>query len=330
LRFDEILTSVASLRGVGSAALVSQTPIADQGGDCNFRREGAATGTPTFNANVRVATPGYFETLRIPLLRGRVFGASDRPGSPDVAVVNRRLAHELFVNENEAIGKRITCSLTTSEHPHWSTVIGITGDLHANGLADDVRDEVYMPNAQNAQRGMELVVRGAVPVATLGSAVRRSVAALDPLLPLSGMTTMDEVIDGSLAPSRFTSELLSFLGVLGLTLAVIGIYGVIAYFVAQRTYEIGIRMALGADSGSVVGMVVRQGLILAALGVAIGAAASLLLTRTLAHLLYGVTARDPLTFVAVAVLLGAVAVAASVFPARRAARVDPVLALRAP
>jgi ABC-type antimicrobial peptide transport system permease subunit len=177
---------------------------------------------------------------------------------------------------------------------------------------------------------MVIVIRGAVPVTTLAPAVRRVIGILDPLLPVSNMRTMDDVIDESLAPPRFTSELLSFLGVLGLALAVIGIYGVIAYFVAQRTFEIGIRMALGADGSRVLGMVVRQGLALAALGIAFGTAASLVFTSVLANQLYGVTARDPWTFVVVGLLLGIVAIAATIIPARRAARVDPILALRAP
>jgi hypothetical protein len=249
---------------------------------------------------------------------------------PPVAVINRRLARELFGKEDDALGKRITCSLTTSPHQDWSTVVGISGDVHATGLGDDIRDEVYFPNAQNVRRGMELLVRGSAPVSSLAPSIRHAIAAQDPLLPLSGMRTMDDVIDESLAPPRFTSELLSFLGVLGLALAVIGIYGVIAYFVAQRTYEIGIRMALGADTGRVLRMVVRQGLTLAALGIAVGAIGSWFLTATLESLLYGITARDPLTFAVVAVLLGAVAVAASLLPARRASRLDPTVALRAP
>jgi predicted permease len=329
-RFDEILRGVSAVPGVAQAALVSRAPIADFGSDCNFRREGGANDAATFNANVRAATPGYFATLRVPLLRGRDLAASDAPGAPPVVVINRRLARELFGNENDAIGQRITCSLTTAEHPEWWTVIGITGDVHAGGLGDDVRDEVYQPSAQNVQRGMEIVIRGAVPVTTIAAAVRRVIGTLDPLLPVSHLRTMDDVIDESLATPRFTSELLSFLGVLGLALAVIGIYGVIAYFVAQRTYEIGIRMALGANSSRVLGMVVRQGLALAAVGIVIGTGASLLSTSVLSNLLYGVTARDPWTFAVVALLLALVALAATIIPARRAARVDPIVALRAP
>jgi ABC-type antimicrobial peptide transport system permease subunit len=175
---------------------------------------------------------------------------------------------------------------------------------------------------------MTLVVRGSVPVSTLSPAIRRAVSALDPLLPVPIMT-MDEIIDRTLAAPKFTSQLLSALGVLGLVLAVIGIYGVIAYFVAQRTNEIGIRMALGAGTGRVIGMVVRQGVLLAAIGIVIGSVAALLVTGMLQQMLFGVTTRDPLTFVVVAVLIAVVSLAASFLPARRAARVDPLEALRA-
>jgi predicted permease len=326
-RLDEILRAVSSIPGVSSAAYVSLMPIAAMGTDCNWRREGSTEHDGSFNANGRVATPSYFETLRIPLLRGRMFGAADGPNTPAVGLINRRLAHRLFGDDNP-IGRRITCAPATSTTPTWVTVVGVTRDLHANGLADQIRDEVYLPATQNARRDMTLVVRGSVPVSTLSPAIRRAVSALDPLLPVPIMT-MDEIIDRTLAAPKFTSQLLSALGVLGLVLAVIGIYGVIAYFVAQRTNEIGIRMALGAGTGRVIGMVVRQGVLLAAIGIVIGSVAALLVTGMLQQMLFGVTTRDPLTFVVVAVLIAVVSLAASFLPARRAARVDPLEALRA-
>jgi putative ABC transport system permease protein len=276
---------------------------------------------------VRAATPRFFETLRIPIVRGRALTVSDGATAAHVAVINRRLAHELFA-DSDPIGRRITCTSFKNAHPDWATVIGVNADIRADGLGDDVRDEVYFSSAQFVQRGMSLLVRGSVPVTTLAPAIRRTVAGIDPLLPVSGMRTMAAVIDDSVATPRFTSLLLSCLGLLGLVLAVIGIYGVIAYFVAQRTNEIGIRMALGADRASVVAMVVRQGVVLALLGIAVGGIASFFLGSTLNHLLYGVTARDPLTFAMVATLLAVVAILASVIPARRAARVDPLVALR--
>jgi putative ABC transport system permease protein len=326
-RFDEILRDVSAVPGVASAALVSRMPIIGGGMDCNFRRDGSASDGASFNAQVRVATPSFFETLRLPILRGRNFSSIDAAGSPRVAIINRRFAHKLFGDE-DAIGHRITCSDPASKNANWLTIVAISGDVHAEGLASDIRDQVYSPLSQSPQHELSLVVRGAVPVLTLAPAVRRTVAAMDPLLPLGNLQTMDEAIASSLAVPRFTSQLLSALGVLGLVLAVIGIYGVIAFFVAQRTHEIGIRMALGANTSRVLDLVLRQGVILAIVGIAIGAGASLLLTGMLDNLLYGITARDPVTFVAVAVLLALVSLTASFLPARRASRVDPLVALR--
>ena len=323
-QLDEILGSVRAVPGVASASLVSRIPIASWGSDCNFRTEGTPPHGASFNANARVATPGYFETLRIPLLRGRAFTSADIGGGVRVAVINQRLEKKLF-GGGEGIGRRISCGEAAS----WLTVVGISGDLHARGLGEEVRDEVYVPLSQSPRGDMAVVVRGAVPVTTLAPAIRRAVAALDPLLPLSGMRTMDEIIGRTLAAPRFISQLLSLLGALGLTLAVIGIYGVIAYVVAQRTNEIGIRIALGADTSRVLAMVVRQGVALAVLGIAIGSLASYFLATTLTSMLYGISPRDPLTFAAVALLLGAVAALASLIPARRAAKVDPLEALRA-
>ena len=328
-RYAEIQRAVAALPGVASVALVSRIPIGAFGADCGaFRREGSAPNDGSaVGANVRTATGNFFETMHIPLLRGRSFLSSDVPGAPGVVMVNRRLAHELFGSE-DAIGRRIGCQGASGTEPSWSTIVGITGDLHASGLAADIQDEVYYPATRRMPNSMYLVLRGTVPVTTLTPAIRHAIASLDPLLPLSGVRTMDDIVRQSLATPRFTSALLTCLGGIGLLLAVIGIYGVIAYVVAQRTQEIGIRMALGASTGRVVGMVVRQGLALALAGIAIGAAASLLFSRVLASQLYGVSPRDPLTFVIVALLLAVVATAASFAPARRAARVDPLAALR--
>ena len=328
-RMDEILGAVSGLPGVAVAAYVTKMPLAAFGSDCSFRREGATEHDAAFDANARIASLRYFETLRIPLLRGRLFTESDGLNAPRVAVVNRRLAHRLF-GDADPIGKRITCGSATSVHPQWTTIVGITGDLHANGLGDEVRDEVYFPMEQSISRGMTLVIRGSVPVTSLVPAIRRAVTAIDPLLPLPGLRTMDEIIARSLAAPLFTSQLLSALGFLGLVLAVIGIYGVIAYFVAQRTNEIGVRMALGADTGRVIGMVVRQGVTLAFIGISLGTVTSLFVTRMLDDLLFGVTARDPTTFIIVAALLAGVSIVASFIPARRASHVDPLVALRSP
>jgi predicted permease len=323
-RFDEIVHAVSAIPGVRSAGLVSRIPIGASGADCGVLAEGAAQGN-RFGADMRTASSGYFSTLGIPLLFGRSFSAADRPGGPPVAVVNRRLARELFGTEN-AVGRHI---MACGPFDAATEVIGVTGDLHSDGLASDIRDQVYYANTQLVQRSMSLVVRGNVPVTTLVPSIRRAVNALDPLLPIGSPRTMEEIIAQTLATPRFQSALLAMLGAAGLLLAIVGIYGVIALLVVQRTQEFGLRMALGAQRVQVLAMVVRQGIALAVIGIAIGWVASLAAMRVLEDMLFGVGAHDPLTFIVVAMLIGMAAVVASVMPAWRATRVDPLVAMRA-
>ncbi|MDB4908897.1 MAG: permease [Gemmatimonadetes bacterium] len=325
--FAELVANAASVPGVEAAALVSRIPVGGRGYDCGVSVEGAAS-SATVDANVRSATPGFFSALGIPLLQGRTFAATDAVASPAVVTINASLAKRLFGGAS-AIGRRISnCVGGKDGAPFWREVVGVTGDLHARGLGEGVTDEVYFPNTQLVEGAMTLVVRGGVPVSGLVPSLRRVVAATDPQLALSSVRTMDEIMRNAMATPRFTTMLLLSLALTGLVLAAVGIYGVIAYLVTQREQEIGIRMALGARASSVVGMLVRQGLVLAVLGVAIGAMASVVATRSMASMLYGVTAHDPLTFGAVATLLVVVAVVASVVPARRATRLDPLAALR--
>jgi putative ABC transport system permease protein len=204
----------------------------------------------------------------------------------------------------------------------------VTGDIHADGLASGVSDQVYYASTQVVQRGMTLVVRGAVPVTTLTPSVRQAVNALDPLLPIGSPRTMEEIIRQTLATPRFQSALLAVLSAAGLLLAVIGIYGVIAILVVQRTQEFAVRMALGAHRGQVLGLVMREGTALALLGIAGGVVASFFATRLMEGMLFGVASRDPLTFAAAALLLAATALAANLVPAWRATRVDPLVAMR--
>jgi putative ABC transport system permease protein len=327
--YRRIHDAVAAIPGVRSAALVSRIPIGARGWDCGVRPEGSTVGDGNeTNANLRSATGNYFATLGVPLLAGRTFTEGDAAGAPPVVVINRSLARHLFGDANP-LGKRLaTCVGGTQAAPVWHEVVGVVGDVHANGLRDDIRDEVYFPYGQFVQPGMWIVVRGAVPVTSLTASIRRAVSDVDPLLALSGVRTMDEVIARSLASSRFTTTLFVLLGLTGLVLATVGIYGVIAYFVTQRSREIGIRMALGADARRVLRMVVRQGVWLAALGVAIGVVVAWGVTRGLTSQLYGVGVRDPLTFASVAGLLLLVAGVASWVPARRATRVNPTAAVR--
>jgi len=318
--FERIHDAVAAIPGVASAALVSRIPIGAFGYDCGAREEGSRRGV---DANLRVATGDFFSTLGIPLLRGRTFGPGDVADAPGVVVINSDLAHRLF-GDADPLGRR----LTHCDGDRAYTVIGVTADTHANGLDREVADEVYYPEGQRSQRSQYLVVRGSVPAMGLALQVRRAVASVDPLLALTAPRTMDEIIRRSTATRRFNTTLLTLLGVIGLVLAAIGIYGVIAFLAAQRTHEIGIRIALGADRRRVVRLVVGQGLAVGALGVAIGIAVALPTTRALASLLYGVRPGDPAILGAAGMTLLAVAGLAAWLPARRAARTDPMDALR--
>ena len=324
--YQRIVAATAAVPGARSVALVSRIPIGASGYDCTARPEGSALGDGSgVNANVRIATPNYFTTLGLPMIRGRTFSVTDVKEGPPVVVINRELARRLFA-EADPIGRRI--SHCDGENPVWRTVVGVTGDMHARGLDDQVTNEVYFPSTQRMDAAMYIVIRGSVPVTSLVPAVRRAVASVDPQLALSGVRTMEETIRLSLAAPRFNTMLLLLLGAIGLVLATVGIYGVIAYFVTQRTQEIGIRLALGADSRRVVAMVVAQGLGMAGVGVAIGLGIALLVSHLLESLLYGVSARDPLTFLGVGALLLTVAAVASFVPARRASKLDPLGALR--
>ena len=318
--FGRIHDAVAAIPGVASAALDSRIPIGAFGYDCGARPEGSRTGV---DANLRVATGDFFSTLGIPLLRGRTFGPGDVAGAPGVVVINADLAHRLF-GDADPLGRRIThCSGDRA-----FTVIGVTADMHANGLDREVADEVYYPERQSSARSQYLVVRGSVPVMGLAPQLRRAVASVDPLLALTSPRTMDEIVHRSTASRRFNTALLTLLGAIGLVLAAIGIYGVIAFLAAQRTHELGIRIALGADRRRVIRMVVGQGLAVGALGVAIGILVALPTTRALASLLFGVRPGDPAILGLAGAVLLAVAGLAAWLPARRAARTDPMDALR--
>jgi len=325
---ERIAANVAVVPGVKSAALVSRPPIASGGADCAFWPEGSQGPSNAYGANGRVATPNFFETMGIPLVRGRAFGPADLSGAPPVAMINASLARELY-GPADPIGRRIAaCADPATGKAQWATIVGVTGDIRASGLGAGIRDEVYYPLAQKPQRAMALVVRGSLPVAALTQAIRRVVVAVDPQLPLSQPMTMEEVVRRSMASSRFTMTLFALLGLTGLVLATVGVYGVIAYFVVQRTHEFGVRMALGADASRVVSQVVRHGLTLGLIGVGIGSVVSLWATQLVHGELYDVSPHDPATFAAVAAILVLVTALASFIPARRATRVDPVICLR--
>jgi macrolide transport system ATP-binding/permease protein len=262
-------------------------------------------------------SPTHFRTLGIPLVRGREFTAQDTADAPRVFIVNETAASRYWPGR-EAVGQRL----------NGGEVIGVVRDSKERGLTADPRPTIYKPLLQNYFPELVLHVRTATPSQTLFAAVRRAVQALDPTLPVYNLKTLAEQKDGSLYTERLAAALLTLFGLLALSLAAIGIYGVLSYTVTERTRELGIRLALGARPRDVLKLVVGQGLLLVLIGLVIGVGAAFALTRLLAKLLYGVSATDPLTFVVIPLLLAGVALVACLVPARRATRVDPLVALR--
>ena len=266
------------------------------------------------------------QTMRIPLLRGRLFTAADRDGPP-VAIVSQSVAWRFWPND-DPIGKHIGRPWDSP----WITIVGVVPDTKQDSLRDTSRTSIYVPWSQrSAFSGSEMwvMVRSASDPAPLASAIRGVVRDIDRTVAVSDVRTMDAVVDQSAQKTRFTVLLVGAFAIAALLLGAIGIYGVMSYLVAQRTQEMGIRLALGATGGAVIALVVGRAAKLAALGVAVGIIGALLATRWLEALLYHVSATDPVTFVGVPLLFLAVAVIASYAPARRATRIDPVRALRA-
>jgi predicted permease len=275
----------------------------------------------------------YFQTLGVPLIRGRYFTHEDSAGSSRVVIVSEGLAKRYWPGE-DPIGKRIKWGPPESHSP-WLTVVGVVGDVKQGPLDLPTDPHTYQPLAQLNDSAVEaiapslhLAVRAAGDPASLTAAIRAQLRALDPGVPLTGVRTMDTILANSISSRRFTTLLLVAFAVAALLLASVGLYGVIAYAVSQRTHEFGIRMALGAQKSDVLRLVVGQGMVMVLAGVGIGIAGALILTRFLSSLLYGVKATDPLTFVVVPVLLTSVALLACFIPARRATKVDPMMALR--
>jgi len=271
----------------------------------------------------RGITPGYFQAMGITLKQGRGFATQDTVASPRVAIVNETMARRYWPDASP-IGRRVRLGGTET----WMEVVGIVGDVKYWGLDVPVNPEIYMPMPQYPWRAINLAVASDVDPAGLAGAVRDQLKAIDPALPLSNVMTMNEVVSRSVASRRAVMLLLAIFGVLALTLAAAGIYGVMAHIVALRTSEIGVRMTLGARPADVMRLILGEGLFQASLGLVIGAGGAVLLMRWLRTLLFEVSPTDPLTLAAVMILLLATALIACVVPARRAMRVDPISALR--
>ena len=329
--YQQASDRIRAIPGVREVGAISFLPLTLQGRTTGITVEGQAPPAPgqlPF-ADFRSVSPGYFETMRIPLLRGRGFSWDDAPESPLVLIVSETMARSFWPN-GDAIGKRVKLGPAGGDDP-WITVVGIVSDVHQLELIGRPRAAMYFPASQDAGTGDTLrdwVIRASGEPTAITSAVRSAVWGIDPSLPISRIQTMDRVRSNYLGPQQFNLVLVGLFGALALILAAVGLYGVAAYSVAQRSREIGIRVALGAQPREILRLVVGQGAKLALLGLAIGTFVALALTRLISSLLYGIGAHDPLTFVAVAALLLLVAVAASYIPARRAMRVDPVVALR--
>lgn len=329
--WKDLIHRVATLPGVVSAGATTALPVDDFAITSTFTLEGQANDGPAESrmANFRRVSPDYFETLGIPRKAGRVFGDGDDAASTPVAVVSEEMARRYWPNQN-AIGKRL---LRTSEAAkgRWLTVVGIVGDVQDSALDAGSGATFYVPIAQGARPTLVLVARTkpSVEPRSLVSAIRGAVRDLDRRQPTEDFLTLEEHISGSLAKRRFNTFVLTFFAALGMALAVLGIYAVLSYSVSQRRHEIGVRMALGAQAGDVVRLILRRGMALALTGLTFGLTAALLFTRVLETQLYGVGPTDPTVFAGIAVGLVLVALLASWLPARRAARLDPVVTLRA-
>jgi len=266
---------------------------------------------------------GYFAALQIPLLMGRFFTENDYGDAESVAIINRIIAHRYF-SDISPIGQTITVGSKSCR------IVGVVGDVRPNGFRSDVTPTIYVPYLHSDWKTTDthLIVRTQGAPEVLFEPIRRELLALSPLHPVVGIRTVEQILAKQVAPMRFNTQLLSLFAVLALILASVGIYGLMAFLVSQRTQEIGIRMALGAQTRDVLQMVIKQGLILALIGVAVGLGAALALSRVISSLLYDVSPTDPLTFVCVSLFFTGVALLASYIPARRAARIDPMVALR--
>ena len=295
-------------------------------GSHHHRRAHSPPGEDFINADERIVSGHYFEAMQIPLRQGRFFDDLDTPTKQKVAIIDEYIAQQYWPHD-DPLGKRIRKGGLDSKSP-WITIVGVVGRMRQDALDSESRIAFYLPQTQFATRGMNVVLRSNVAPAAVNSAIKKEIRELDPDLPIYNVRTMDDRVQESLARRRFSMVMLGLFAALALALATIGIYGVMAYIVNQGTREIGIRMALGATQRNILGLIVRQGMVLALTGVAIGLAGAFALTRLMRSLLFGVRSRDPLTFVAIAALLALIALLASYIPARRAARIDPMVSLR--
>lgn len=325
--YREVIERVSALPGVERVGGVSLLPLAGRPFTGNFGIEGR---TPeageSYSAQSLLATPDYFETLGISLIKGRLFTLQDDQNRPGAAIINVSLAERYFPGE-DPIGKRIRFGGPGSQAP-WLTVIGIVHDVKTEGIEFEDKPQIYRSVFQSPGASLSLVARTSSDAATLSEAVRREVRAADPDMPVYAVRSIDEIVAAALGRQRFTMILLGAFASVALFLSAVGIYGVTSWMTSLRTREIGIRRALGAGRGDVLKLIISRGMKVSLIGVTIGLAGAMGLTRLMTSLLYGVSATDPLMFAGVALLLALVALVACYIPARRATKVDPLIALR--
>ncbi len=326
--YNQVLQKVSAVPGVQDAGLINTLPL-DKGPTTGFRVDGRPIETPDKwpSANYRSVSPNYFRAMGIPVLQGRAYTDRDTTNTPLVMIVNQKLADEEFAGENP-VGKRITFGNTNNNQPVWFEIVGVVANVRSLELSEEPIAELYFASLQDYWPAMSLVVRSNGDMPSLSASVRQIVNEIDKSVPVSNVQMMDHVVSASITQPRFNLFLLGLFSTVAMLLSAAGIYGVTAYTVTQRTHELGIRIALGAQVSDVLKMILGQGMVVIGIGLAIGLAAAFGLVRLLRSFLFGVGEKDPFTFVAITVLLLLVALVACYIPARRATKVDPLEALR--
>jgi putative ABC transport system permease protein len=336
--YDRLLTDLRALPGVRSAGGASSLLLSRLPNSSTLRVQGVPAppaGTPEEPVTLDAVTTGFFETLRVPLKSGRLFEPRDALAADElrarqvgkVAVVNEALVHRFFPGQ-DPLGRRITFGNPANPRTTWAEIVGVVGDMRRSGLDKEPRAEVYFYQGQLPDNGLSLALRADGDLFAVARAAQKAVWAIDPDQPIASMRPLEDLLRGTVAERRLSMGLLAAFGVLALLLATIGIYGVMAFSTAQRTRELGIRLALGAEPRDVLRLILRDGARLSAWGVGLGVAGALAASRAVASMLFGISPTDPLTFAAVVGVLGSASLLACYVPARRATRVDPVVALR--
>jgi putative ABC transport system permease protein len=327
--YNQVVERTQAIPGVQSVGLISILPLS-KGPTIGFRVEGQPILTPDkwVPTNFRGVSNDYFRTMNIPIVQGRAFSTEDNPNAPPRLMINQALAQRDFPNENP-VGKRITFGNTSQNNePVWYEIVGVSANVRSLELRDEAPPELYFAAGQSPFQTMAIVVRSTVEPESVAPALRQAVADVDQTVPVSKVQTMEHIVSASVTQPRFNLFLVGLFGGIALLLSAAGIYGVTSYTVTQRTHELGIRLALGAQVGDVLKLVLGQGMAVIGIGLVIGLAAAFALLRLMRSLLFGVGENDPLTFVAISVVLLLVALFACYVPARRATKVDPLTALR--